>query len=122
MATKIKVELNPFFSSRIHSACEKAERVLAEQIKADCRDFVPDDEEHTLRDTADIQTVNGHAAVVWNEVYSAYQYYGCWPDGTHVIKNHTTDGTCTHWTDAAERLHRDEWETVAENAMRKFKK
>ena len=29
--------------------------------------------------------------------YAAYQERGMWPDGTHVIKNHTTPGTQTHY-------------------------
>ncbi len=35
--------------------------------------------------------------VSFNTVYAAFQEYGSWPDGSHVVKRHTEPGTQTHF-------------------------
>lgn len=130
MASTIKIQFDRNkFAARLESERKTAEKAVAEQILADCRDFTPK-QEGTLRDTATangIQEVDGHAACVWGgqeTPYAAYQYYGCWPDGSHQIddSNRTTPGTYTLWTEKAKAIHGKEWEQVAKNAVRKMQK
>jgi hypothetical protein len=50
-------------------------------------------------------------------VYAAYQYYGCWPDGTHVVQNHDTSKNAratTMWAEAAKNEYGQSWEKVAQ--------
>lgn len=35
--------------------------------------------------------------VSFNTVYAAFQEYGSWPDGTHIVKRHSEAGTQTHF-------------------------
>lgn len=117
------------FKARIEAERKQAEKAVAEQILQDCLDFTPK-QEGTLRDTADangIQEVDGHAACVWGDPetpYAAYQYYGCWPDGSHQIDDskRTTPGTYSLWTEKAKAVHGKAWEQVAKNAVKKMQK
>lgn len=114
----VKVELNEaLLSSRMERGRLLAESMIADQIIADCNQFFTPKAEGTLRDSARPQEHAGHMAAVWDTIYAAYQYYGCWPDGSHVIKNHTTPGTTTLWCEAARARYGDDWEIVARNAF-----
>lgn len=55
--------------------------------------YVPMDEEGNLRTIVDI----GDDYVIYEMPYAHYQYIGMREDGSHVIKRHTTKGTCTYW-------------------------
>lgn len=105
-------------SSRLENGRLKAESMVAEQIIADCNQTYVPRQEGTLRDSARPEEHDGHMAAVWDTVYAAYQYYGCWPDGSHVIKNHTTAGTTTLWCEAARGAYGSDWERVAQNAFK----
>lgn len=91
---------------------------LAEQIRTDCNDYsVPDDGEHTLKDSSRVEKIGEDYASTWNTVYAAHQFYGCWPDGSHVIKNHTqgyTDSPSIMWTEPAKKRYGKDWNTVAQ--------
>lgn len=103
--------------ARIDSDNKRVRHIVAEQILSDCRPFVPK-QEGTLNDTASIRDNGDATEIVWDTPYAAYQYYGCWPDGSHVIHNHTTPGTTTQWCETARRAYGDAWETVAQNALK----
>lgn len=96
----------------------RAESMVCEQIIADSNQQFTPKQEGTLRDSARPQEKDGHMAAVWDTVYAAYQYYGCWPDGSHQIKNHTTAGTTIMWCEAARGQYGKDWEKVAQNAFK----
>lgn len=107
------------FMGKMHRASQKAENALADQIIADSRALVPK-QENTLRDSARIEHENNGTQVTYNTPYAAYQYYGCWPDGSHVVKNHTTAGTMTRWIEHAKAANNEKWLRVAQNAMKEL--
>lgn len=107
------------FKAKSHNAA----MAVAEQIKADCAPLVPK-AEGDLKETASVTPTPDGAELAYNQVYAAYQYYGCWPDGTHQIKNSSpprvTPGTTTQWIEHARREHQAEWDEVAQNAKEKM--
>lgn len=109
------------FMSKVHKASKRAENAVADQIIADSRQYCPTDgDSMPLRNSARIEYENGGTQVTYNTPYAAYQYYGCWPDGSHVIRNHTTAGTVTKWIEHAKANNRDKWLRVAQNAFREL--
>lgn len=107
-------------AGKIKRCARTAENAVADQMISDCRQFVPDDEEHILRDSARVEHADGGAQVTYNTDYAAYQYYGCYPDGSHVIKQHTTAGTRTQWIEYAKSLYNAQWLRVAQNAFKEL--
>lgn len=105
--------------NRIKKASRIAENAVADQIISDCRQYVPK-QENTLRDSARVEHENDGTQVTYNTPYAAYQYYGCWPDGSHQIRKHTTSGTVTKWIEHAKASNNDKWLKVAQRAMREF--
>ena len=105
------------FMSKVKKSSLKAENAVADAIIADSRHYVPK-QENTLRDSARIEHENNGTQVVYETPYAAYQYYGCWPDGSHVIRNHTTAGTTTKWIEHAKAHNNDKWLRIAQNAVR----
>lgn len=105
---------------KLKTASKTAQNAVADQIIADSRQYCPDDGEHTLRDSARIEHEGDATQVVYDTPYAAYQYYGCYPDGSHVIHNHTTAGTTTQWIEHAKTANAEKWLRVAQNAMRKL--
>lgn len=99
---------------------KRVEAAVAEQVLSDCTPIVPlatGGQSGTLRASGRVEEIDGKQAVTWNTPYAAYQYYGCWPDGTHQIHDHTTAGTDIQWCEKAKRQHREEWQKVAQNAL-----
>lgn len=115
-------------AQKIKRSAKLAEKAVADQIIADSREYVPDDGEHSLRDSARVEEIGGETKVMYggetkvthNTPYAAYQYYGCYPDGTHAIKNHTTAGTRTLWLEHAKTINNEKWLRVAKNAMKEL--
>lgn len=107
------------FSRKVSRNSRLAEKAIADQIIADCRQFVPDDGEHALRDSARVEQ-GEHTQVTYNTPYAAYQYYGCYPDGSHQVMNHTTAGTVTQWIEHAKTLFSDKWARVGQNAFKEL--
>ena len=105
------------FRNRVNNASERAMNQVADQIIADCRQYVPKDQ-NSLRDSARIEHENNGTQVTYNTPYAAYQYYGCWPDGSHQVRNHTTSGTVTKWIEHAKGNNSDKWLRVAQRAFR----
>lgn len=103
-------------TARLQKGKEACGYALANQILADCRPFVPH-AEGTLEASGRAEKVGGEYAVTWNTVYAAYQYYGCWPDGSHVVTNHNHDintRATTLWVEAAKATYGKDWEIVAQ--------
>ena len=107
-------------AQNIKKGAKLAERAVADQIIADSRQYVPDDGEHALRDSARVEEIGGGTKVTYNTPYAAYQYYGCYPDGTHQVKNHTTAGTVTQWCEHSKTVNHEKWLRVAQNAMKEL--
>lgn len=105
--------------SRFKAKSANAAKAVAEAILHDSTPYVPK-QQGTLRDVGRVEVEPDGAAVVWDTVYAAYQWYGCWPDGTHVVKHHTTPGTVTQWVNKAMRKYKDDWDQIAQNAEEKL--
>lgn len=101
----------------VHNGTVRAAKMLAEQMHSDSLEYVPK-EENTLRDSFRMEDVTDGVDLVWNTPYALYQWYGCWPDGSHVVRDHTTPGTSTMWVDKAKQKRSEVWKKVAENALR----
>jgi hypothetical protein len=108
------------FKKKMREASQRAENAIADQVIADSRQYCPTDGENTLRDSARVEHEDGSTQVTYNTPYAAYQYYGCWPDGSHVVKHHTTAGTTTKWIEHAKASNNEKWLRVAKNAMREL--
>ena len=117
-AAHVKVSFDrAHFAARMQQGKEHAGEILAQQIIDDCRPFTPHDQ-GTLEDSARPEKIGDSWAATWNTVYAAYQYYGCWPDGSHVIRNHDTSingQATTQWCEAARAQYGSDWEQVARN-------
>ena len=105
-------------TARMQRGKEQCGPALAEQILGDCNQYaVPDDGEHILKSSGRVEKIGEDSAATWNTVYAAYQFYGCWPDGTHVVKNHTqgyTENPSTAWTERTRDRYKDAWDKVAQ--------
>jgi hypothetical protein len=104
--------------ARMERGADAAGAALAEQVLSDCNQYaVPDDGEHILKNSGRVEKFDDGYAVTWNTVYAAYQFYGCWPDGSHQIHNHTqgyTENPSIMWTEPARARYGDDWEIVAQ--------
>lgn len=119
MAWKVEVKTNKAqWRLAVRNGSMEASKMLAEQIHADSLEYVPKDQDD-LRTSFRMEEVKDGVDLVWNTPYALYQWYGCWPDGSHVIRNHTTPGTSTMWVDKAKQKRAEVWKKVAENALRK---
>ena len=116
---QITVTLNKaHLTARFRQGKEYAGPILAEQILQDCNQYsVPDDGEHILKSSGRVEKVDDDYAATWNTVYAAYQFYGCWPDGSHAVQNHTqgyTTNPSIQWTEAARARYGADWQIVAQ--------
>lgn len=118
--SEITVQLDrAHLTARLQRGKEQCGPALAEQIRSDCNQYsVPDDGEHILKDSSRVEKMGDDYAATWNTVYAAYQFYGCWPDGSHQIHDHTqgyTQNPSTMWTETARQRYKQDWDTVAQN-------
>lgn len=105
-------------TARMQRGKDIAAAALAEQILSDCRPFTPHDQ-GGLESSGRVEKIDGDHAVTWNTVYAAYQYYGCWPDGSHVVKNHDVSinpQATTQWAEAAHDMYGKDWEKLIQKA------
>ena len=103
-------------AARMKRGKEHCGPLLAEQVLGDSRPYTPH-AEGTLEDSARVEQIGEDYAVTYNTVYAAYQWYGCWPDGSHVITRHNTDinaNATTQWIEAAKRVYGRDWNIVAQ--------
>lgn len=116
MAVKVQFD-RAHLTARLKRGKDHCGPYLAEQILGDSRPFTPH-AEGTLEDSARVEQIGDDYAVTYNTVYAAYQWYGCWPDGSHVVTRHNTDINplaTTQWVEAAKKVHNKEWNVVAQN-------
>ena len=118
MAGRVTVKLDrAHLAARMARGKAHAGPILAQQILDDCRPFTPHDQ-GTLEDSGRPEQIGEDWAATWNTVYAAYQYYGCWPDGSHVIRNHDTSinaQATTQWAEHAKKQYGNDWQRVAQN-------
>ena len=106
--------------ARLKKAKQQAGYALANQVLADSNELAPYSggsvqSAGSLRRSGKVEELpDGSFAVSWEGVYIPYQWYGCWPDGSHVIRNHTTADTHTQWAEVARQRHGKEWEKIAQ--------
>lgn len=117
MARRVTVNLDrAHLAARMRKGKEHCGPLLAEQILGDSRPFTPH-AEGTLEDSARVEKIDEDYCVTYNTVYAAYQWYGCWPDGSHVIRHHNTDtnsNATTQWIEAAKKQYGKDWNIVAQ--------
>lgn len=117
MSVEIKTN-RAAWKAAVEAAADHAAAALAEQMMNDSRDYIPDDGEHILSDSGRIREAEpGAWELVWGIVYALYQWFGVRADGTHVVKRYTKSGTGKAWVDQAIAAHRDDWQTVVQNAF-----
>lgn len=120
MSAVVTVNLDrAHLAARLDRGREACGPILARQILDDCNNYsVPDDGEHILKSSGrSDERLGEDFAATWNTVYAAYQYYGCWPDGSHVVRNHTqgfSENPSTQWCEAAKERYGDDWQIVAQ--------
>jgi hypothetical protein len=118
MGSQVSID-NSGVKEKIKRMSALALQAVCEQMLSDCRQYVPK-QEGMLRDSARIEKEGEDRLLIWDTPYAAYQYYGCWPDGTHAIKNHSTPGTTTFWVDEAKKSRYNEWIAVAQAAAERL--
>lgn len=116
MASNVTVHVDrAHLAARMRAGKERCGPILAQQILDDCRPFTPHDQ-GTLEDSGRVEKIGDDYAATWNTVYAAYQYYGCWPDGSHVVQHHNTSVNAqatTQWAEHARDRYGDDWAKVA---------
>lgn len=118
----VTVQINrAHLEARFNRGREACGPILARQILDDCNNWsVPDDGEGTLKASGrSDERPDADFAATWNTVYAKYQYYGCWPDGSHLIQDHNhTQGYTPHpsilWCEVARARYESDWNTVAQ--------
>ena len=122
MSGRVKVTLDrAHLAARMQRGKDHCGPILAQQIIDDSKPYTPHDQ-GTLEDSARVEQIGEDYAATWNTVYAAYQWYGCWPDGSHVIKNHDThinSQASTQWAEHAKKRYGKDWETVAQREFTK---
>lgn len=122
----------------IRAAAEKAVGITAQQVLADCNEYVPDDQD-ALVNSSLIHSDVLHGKLVWSTPYARYLYHGvlmadpktgsAWArEGQTKVKlspevqlkfdkqNHPKAGS--HWCERAQADHGDEWQEIYEAAFR----
>ena len=116
MAIEVKTD-RAAWAAALERATKAATEALAIQIKNDSLDYVPDDGEHILRDSCQIEDTEDGKDLVWRGVYAGYQWFGARADGSYKVKHYTTPGTGSAWVDKAKDAHGEEWQKVTQNAF-----
>lgn len=126
----VKVTFNKAaFQRKLDESKRIGAKAAAEQILQDTEQYVPK-QEGTLKSSGlrngPVEQPDGSFTLEWDEPYAAYQYYGCWPDGSHVIKNHTLDAgsgkATTQWVEEAKKTYGDDWLQAAKKAIKENNK
>lgn len=105
-------------AARMKAGSSAAAMMVADKIKGDSEPYLPF-REGDLSASGRVEQIEDDWAVTWDTVYAAYQYYGCWPDGSHRVTQHNHDThpqATTQWVEAARKEKFDEWQDVAQAA------
>lgn len=115
MVETVKVQFDrAHFAARMAAAKGHVGPILAQQVLDDSRPYTPHDQ-GALEDSGRVEQIGEDYAATWSTVYAAYQWYGCWPDGSHVIRHHDTSinaQASTQWAERAKDANGKEWEVV----------
>jgi len=117
--SNVKVQLDrAHLAARMKRGKEHCGPILAQQILDDSRPFTPHDQ-GALEDSGRVEQIGEDYAATWNTVYAAYQWYGCWPDGSHQINEANRDRdknaeASTQWVERAKERYGEDWENVAQ--------
>ena len=106
--------------ARMERGKDLAGAAVAEAVLNDSRPYTPHDQ-GTLEDSGRVEKVDDDYAVTWNTVYAAYQWYGCYPDGSHVIRNHDRSinaKATTQWAIEARKQYGESWQKIADKKMK----
>ena len=120
---QVTVSINrAHLEARMERAAKKAGYALATQVLTDSNKLAPYSggsvqSAGSLRGSGKVEELpDGTFAVSWEGVYIPYQWFGCWPDGSHVIRNHTTPDTHTQWAEVARQRHGKEWGEIVKKS------
>ena len=110
---QVKVDFNEAKVARSFSGgYDRARNWLKNEVAKDTNVITPF-VSNTLRNSVNPSITKPDDYLVWSVVYAAYQYYGSWADGTHVIKRHSQAGTDILFFEKAKAIHKDKWIRVA---------
>lgn len=111
MNVKVDFDENKVARS-FNSGYDRSRRWLKNEVAKDTNVFTPM-LSGDLRESVIPSIGTNDDQLVWSVVYAAYQYYGSWADGTHVIERHTQPGTDILYFERAKAIHKDKWIRVA---------
>lgn len=110
---QVKVDFDEAKVARsFSSGYDRARKWLKNEVAKDTNVIAPF-QSGDLRDSVIPTIGKPDDYLVWSVIYAAYQYYGCWADGSHVIQRHSQPGTDTFYFEKAKAIHKDKWVRVA---------
>lgn len=123
----------------IRAAADKAVGITAQQVLADCNEYVPDDQDGLINSSS-IHSDILHGTLVWATPYARYLYHGvlmvdpktgsAWArEGQTKVKlspevqlkfdKLKNPKAGSHWCERAQADHGGEWQEIYEAAFRK---
>lgn len=123
----------------IRAAADKAVEYIADKIKGDCNEYVPDDQEGLI-DSSNNHSDLKNGVIRWATPYARYLYHGAlmvdpktgsaWArEGQTKIKTspevqlkfdkRKNPKAGSHWCERAQADHGEEWRQIYETALRK---
>lgn len=123
----------------IRAAADKAVGITAQQVLADCNEYVPDDQDGLINSSG-IHSDILHGTLVWATPYARYLYHGvlmvdpktgsAWArEGQTKVKlspevqlkfdKLKNPKAGSHWCERAQADHGGEWQEIYEAAFRK---
>lgn len=123
----------------IRAAADKAVGITAQQVLADCNEYVPDDQDGIINSSS-IHSDILHGTLVWATPYARYLYHGvlmidpktgsAWArEGQTKVKlspevqlkfdKLKNPKAGSHWCERAQADHGGEWQEIYEAAFRK---
>lgn len=123
----------------IRAAADKAVGITAQQVLADCNEYVPDDQDGLINSSS-IHSDILHGTLVWATPYARYLYHGvlmvdpktgsAWaregqtkvrlsPEVQLKFDKLKNPKAGSHWCERAQADHGGEWQEIYEAAFRK---
>lgn len=85
------------YLSKANSAAENGLMAIGDELLRLSTQQVPHDKGMLQNSSQTEKTGDLEITVGYNTEYAAYQHEGAWPDGTHVIRNHSKQGRKTKY-------------------------